>query len=109
MLENFTNWMEKHFVPVAAKIGSNKFLVAIRDAFIGIMPITMAGAIATLLNVFFRDIPNTFFPNLHVAKTMNWLITINGNVWWGTLAVLSLVSCNLIFVNYGGRRTPYPM
>lgn len=93
MLENFTNWMEKHFVPVAAKIGSNKFLVAIRDAFIGIMPITMAGAIATLLNVFFRDIPNTFFPNLHVAETMNWLITINGNVWWGTLAVLSLVFC----------------
>lgn len=93
MLENFTNWMEKHFVPVAAKIGSNKFLVAIRDAFIGIMPITMAGAIATLLNVFFRDIPNTFFPNLHIAETMNWLITINGNVWWGTLAVLSLVFC----------------
>lgn len=91
MLEKFTDWMEKHFVPVAAKIGSNKLLVAIRDAFIGIMPITMAGAIATLLNVFFRDIPNNYFPNLHIAENMNWLITINGNVWWGTLAVLSLV------------------
>ena len=50
-MEKFTAWMEKHFVPIAAKIGSQKHLVAIRDGFIGIMPITMAGAVATLLNV----------------------------------------------------------
>ena len=50
-MNGFTNWMEKHFVPIAAKIGSQKFLVAIRDAFIAIMPITMAGAFSTLLNV----------------------------------------------------------
>ena len=48
-MEKFTAWMEKHFVPIAAKIGSQKHLVAIRDGFIGIMPITMAGAVATLL------------------------------------------------------------
>ena len=45
-MEKFTAWMEKHFVPIAAKIGSQKHLVAIRDGFIGIMPITMAGAVA---------------------------------------------------------------
>ena len=90
MLDKFTNWMEKHFVPVAAKIGANKFLVAIRDAFIAIMPITMTGAIATLLNVFFRDLPNNYCPDLHIAEAMTWLISINGNVWWATLAMLSL-------------------
>lgn len=90
MLEKFTDWMEEHFVPVAAKIGSNKFLVAIRDAFVAIMPITMAGAIATLLNVFVRDLPNSYFPDLHIAENMSWLITINGNVWWATLAMLAL-------------------
>lgn len=52
-MNGFTNWMEKHFVPIAAKIGSQKFLVAIRDAFIAIMPITMAGAFSTLLMYFF--------------------------------------------------------
>ena len=57
-MEKFTAWMEEHFVPVATKISTQKFLVAIRDAFIGIMPVTMAGAIATLLNVFVRDLPN---------------------------------------------------
>lgn len=90
MLEKFTDWMEEHFVPVAAKIGPNKFLVAIRDAFVAIMPITMAGAIATLLNVFVRDLPNSYFPDLHIAENMSWLITINGNVWWATLAMLAL-------------------
>jgi len=90
MLDKFTSWMEEHFVPAAAKIGSNKFLAAIRDAFIAIMPITMTGAIATLLNVFVRDLPTSYLPDLHIAEHMQWLITINGNVWWATLAMLSL-------------------
>lgn len=88
--------MEKHFVPVAAKIGSQKHLVAIRDGFIGIMPITMAGAVATLINVFARDLPNNYLyygdkPGASViSDTLQWLISINGNVWWGTLAMLAL-------------------
>lgn len=89
-MEKFTAWMEKHFVPIAAKIGSQKHLVAIRDGFIGIMPITMAGAVATLLNVFFRDLPNNYLPDWHIAETFQWLIGINGNVWWGTLAMLAI-------------------
>lgn len=89
-MKRFTAWMEEHFVPIAAKIGSQKHLVAVRDAFIAIMPITMAGAFATLLNVFVRDLPNNYLPDLKIAETMNWLITINGNVWWATLAMLSV-------------------
>ena len=89
-MKNFTAWMEEHFVPVAAKIGSQKHLVAVRDAFISIMPITMAGAFAVLLNVFVRDLPTTYLPQLDIATKMGWLIGINGNVWWGTLAVLAL-------------------
>lgn len=89
-MEKFTAWMEKHFVPIAAKVGSQKHLVAIRDGFIGIMPITMAGAVATLLNVIFRDLPNNYLPDWHIADTFQWLITINGNVWWGTLAILAI-------------------
>ena len=89
-MKNFTAWMEEHFVPVAAKIGSEKHLVAVRDAFISIMPITMAGAFAVLLNVFVRDLPTSYLPDLKIAEHMAWLIGINGNVWWGTLAVLAL-------------------
>lgn len=89
-MKKFTAWMEEHFVPVAARIGSQKHLVAVRDAFIAIMPITMAGAFATLLNVFCRDLPNEYLPDLGIADTMSWLISINGNVWWATLAMLSI-------------------
>lgn len=89
-MDSFTNWMEEHFVPVAAKIGSQKFLVAIRDGFIGILPITMAGSIATLLNVFCNTIP-TSLGWTGFVKAMAPIIAIDGNVWWGSLAILSLV------------------
>ena len=85
-----TAWLEKHFLPIAAKIGSEKHLVAIRDAFISIMPITMAGAVATLLNVFFRDLP-TEAGWTGFVDAMAPIIGVNANVWWGSLAILSLV------------------
>ena len=59
-MDGLTSWMERHILPVAAKIGAQKHLVALRDAFIGMMPATMAGAIAVLLNAFMRDFPNTY-------------------------------------------------
>lgn len=66
-------------MPVAAKVGNQKHLVAIRDAFIAIMPITMVGSIAVLLNVFFRDLPNSWWGdgNSFVAA-MTPLINVNG-------------------------------
>lgn len=88
-MKKFTDWMEIKFVPIAAKIGSQKHLVAIRDSFIATMPITMAGSIAVLLNALFRDIPGSY--NMPwISETFSWLIGINGYVWWGTLAVLSV-------------------
>lgn len=51
-MNGIMNFMERHILPVAAKIGGEKHLVALRDAFIGTMPATMAGAIAVLLNAF---------------------------------------------------------
>ena len=89
-MNGFTEWMEEHFVPIAAKIGSQKHLVAIRDAFISIMPITMAGSIAVLLNAIVRDIP-TKFEMTGIVSSFQWLIGINGNVWFGSLAILSMV------------------
>lgn len=93
-MKSFTAWMEQHFVPVAAKIGSQKHLVAIRDAFIAIMPVTMAGAVATLLNVFFRDLPNNWWGpdnSFVTSDIVSNIIGVNGKVWTGTLAILSLV------------------
>ncbi len=86
------SWMERFFIPKAAKIGSQRHLVAIRDSFIAIMPITMVGSIAVLLNVFLRDLPNTWFGqgNAFVEK-VSGLISINGNVYFGSIVILGLV------------------
>jgi PTS system cellobiose-specific IIC component len=76
-------------MPVAAKIGSQKHLVAIRDAFIAIMPITMVGSIAVLLNVFLRDLPNQAGMTGFV-KAMTPIISVNGNVYFGSIVILGL-------------------
>ena len=51
-------WMEKYLVPVAAKIGSQKHLVALRDSFVGMLPATMVGAMATLVSVLIGTVPS---------------------------------------------------
>ncbi|MDR1606627.1 MAG: PTS sugar transporter subunit IIC [Streptococcaceae bacterium] len=51
-------WMEKHLVPVAAKIGSQKHLVALRDSFVGMLPATMVGAIAALVSAIVTTVPS---------------------------------------------------
>ena len=89
-MNGFMNWMEQKFVPVAQKISAEKHLVAIRDSFISILPITMVGSVAVLLNVFFRDLPNNAGMTGFV-EAMQPLIQINGVVWFASLAILSLV------------------
>lgn len=84
-----SSFLEEKFMPWAAKIGSEKHLVAIRDAFIAIMPITMVGSLAVLLNVFLRDIPTSFGWDGFV-QAMDFIIQINGNVYFGSIAILAL-------------------
>ncbi len=88
----FLNWMEKYFMPVASRIGSQKHLVAIRDGFISIMPVTMVGSIAVLLNVFLRDLPNTWFGvGNKFVEAMTQIINVNGNVYFGSIVILGMV------------------
>lgn len=98
-MEKFIKWMEKHFVPVAAKIGSQRHLVSIRDGFIALMPLVMAGSFAVLLNNVFLK-ADALIPgwlkldaqtNGYLKFTGKYLVPLMGNIWWGTFAVLSLV------------------
>lgn len=91
-MDKFIKWMEEHFMPVAARIGSQRHLVAIRDGFISIMPVTMVGSIAVLLNVFLRDLPNSWWGEGNsFVNAMTPLININGNVYFGSIVILGLV------------------
>lgn len=88
-----TAWLEKHILPVAAKIGAQKHLVALRDAFIGTMPATMAGAIAVMINAIIRDLPPAFWPSYdgNTIPVIKQIIGVNGYVWNGTLAIAGLI------------------
>ncbi|RMC40146.1 PTS sugar transporter subunit IIC [Lactobacillus sp. ESL0233] len=84
------NWLNKHVVPVAAKIGSIRWLIALRDAFIAMMPLMLAGSVANVINSLIRDLPNQFGWTGFV-NSMQWLIGINAMVWTGSTAILGLL------------------
>ena len=90
MMQGLMNWLEKYIIPIAAKIGNEKHLVALRDGFIGTMPATMAGSIAVLLNAFLRDFPTTWGWTGFVTA-MEPIIGINGYVWLGSLAIVAVI------------------
>lgn len=43
LLTKVSNWLEKHLLPIADKISSQRHLMAMRDGFIAILPIGMTG------------------------------------------------------------------
>ena len=49
-MENFTTFLEEKLMPIATKFSTQRHLKAIRDAFICIMPITLAGGIVSVIS-----------------------------------------------------------
>ncbi|MDR0922069.1 MAG: PTS transporter subunit EIIC [Lactobacillales bacterium] len=91
-MNGLTAWLEKYFIPVAGKIGAQKHLVALRDAFIGTLPLTMAGSIAVMINAIIRDLPPAFFPDYdgNTIPVIKEIIGVDGVMWNGTLAVVGI-------------------
>lgn len=92
-MDALTSWLEKYILPIAGKIGAQKHLVALRDAFIGTLPATMAGSVAVMLNAILRDLPPQFFEGYDgtTIPVIREIIAVNGYVWNGTLAVAGLI------------------
>ncbi len=92
-MNGLTAWMERTILPIAAKIGGQKHLVALRDAFIGTLPAAMAGSIAVMINAIIRDLPPAFWPdyNGNTIPVVKEIIAVNGFVWNGTLAIAGLI------------------
>lgn len=82
----------QRFIEIAGRIGAQRHLVAIRDGFVAIMPLIIAGSIAVLINNFppfgkkfdFVGWMNGIFGD------GNWQL-VGGTVWNGTFAVLGLL------------------
>ncbi|MGL5614639.1 MAG: PTS sugar transporter subunit IIC [Sarcina sp.] len=93
-MNKFFDFMEKYFVPVAARVGGQRHLVAIRDGFVTISPLIMAGSFAVLLNnigfKWYQNFMNSILPS-------NWK-DFGGNIYNGSFAILSiLAACTIAY------------
>lgn len=90
--------IEKYLLPIASKISNQKFLIALRDSFIGTMPVVMTGSIALLLNAFLVDVPGQF-GNTSIPQTFSWFVDVNNLIFKGSLAIVSLLFIFSLGVN----------
>lgn len=91
--------LEKILLPFAVKIGKQPHINAIKNGFIRLMPLTLAGAMFVLINnVFLNFGDGSFFYSLGVRldastiETLSGLKTIGVNVYNGTLGIMSLMA-----------------
>lgn len=86
-MKKFFEWMEKYFVPIAAKIGSQRHLVAIRDGFVTIMPLIIAGSFAVLIN----NLPWEAYQNfMNSVLPANWK-DFGGVIYDGSFTIMSIL------------------
>lgn len=98
-------FLEEKFVPLAAKIGSEKHLVSIRDGFVVMMPLTIAGALGVLLNNFqgvfgesglnMPGIANGYSNFIQTTGLSNIFVGLNN----GSLAVMAILLAGLLSYN----------
>ncbi|QGV84239.1 PTS N,N'-diacetylchitobiose transporter subunit IIC [Klebsiella pneumoniae] len=91
--------LEKVLLPFAVKIGKQPHINAIKNGFIKLMPLTLAGAMFVLINnVFLSFGEGSFFysmgirPDASTIETLNGFKAIGGNVYNGTLGIMSLMA-----------------
>ena len=98
-MSNVIASLEKVLLPFAVKIGKQPHVNAIKNGFIRLMPLTLAGAMFVLINnVFLSFGEGSFFYSLGIRldastiETLNGLKGIGGNVYNGTLGIIRVVA-----------------
>lgn len=88
-MAKLVKWLETYILPLAAKLASVKWLVAMRDAFITLLPVTMAGSLAILFN----SMINVFKLQWgwdELAHILQPLMIVDNIVWNGTFALFAI-------------------
>lgn len=98
MSEKIMNTIQNKVLPIATKIGNQRFLVALRDSFMGTMPVIMTGSVAILLNAFLVDFPMQFGYE-KITGYFQWLVDINNLISKGSISIVSLLFIYCLGVN----------
>lgn len=88
-MKGFINWLQRFILPWAARIGRVRWLAALRDAFVILLPVNLLGSLAVL-----------FTSLVHVLKAqLGWQLLARGLfpivacsdlIWQGTFKLFSL-------------------
>lgn len=97
-MKKFTEFMEKYFLPIANKLGNQRHLVAIRDAFVISMPLMILGSFGTLINTLPIPAYQNFMNN--VFGEDKWTAFGNG-LNNGTFGILALLTVSALGYNLG--------
>lgn len=88
-MQRFLSIFEKTILPLASRVARIKWLVALRDAFVSLMPITLAGSLSVLISSLIAAAKaqlgwKTF------AMLMQPLVSISDLVWRGSFSLFAL-------------------
>lgn len=90
--------VERRLVPLANTIGKNKYLVTLRDTFVGIMPLLIVGSVFTLINNFPIQAWTDFLKATAVGEqTLSDIIAVPANC---TVAMMAIFVAFLLGYNF---------
>ena len=98
-MSKLIGFLEKLLLPFAVKIGRQSHVNAIKNGFVKLMPLTLAGAMFVLINNVFLNFDNgSFFYSMGIrlnastVETLNSFKAIGGSAYNGTLGIMSLMT-----------------
>ena len=100
-MDGISKWLEKHMLPIANKVGSQRHLSAIKNGFIATMPIALVGAMAVMLNNVFLNSTSlvgeqlnkmSFYAESIQPFLYRTLVPVFGQLWWATIAMAVVFS-----------------
>ncbi len=85
-MEKFMNWMEIHMMPIAGKLGNNRYLKAISSGFIAVMAATIVGSIFTLIG----NLPITAWTTWLAETGLSSILALPGQCTTDLIAVYAV-------------------
>jgi PTS system cellobiose-specific IIC component len=115
-VNNIIASLEKVVLPIAVKMGKQPHVNAIKNGFIKMMPLSLVGAMFILINsVFLSFGEGSFFYSIGVRldpatiATLDGLKSIGGNVYNGTMGIMSLMTPFFIGMAMAEERKADPL
>lgn len=88
-MSRLVKWLEDYVLPIANRLAQVRWLVALRNAFISVLPITIAGSLAVLIKSLISA-ARTQLGWKTFAFAMQPLSAISDIVWRGTFSLFAL-------------------